>query len=72
MKLWHLERDGDWQQTSGVVVAAEDEAQAREWAASAHGDEGEGPWYSEATCVEIGQAVEGMDAHVIMRDYAEV
>jgi hypothetical protein len=71
--IWLLAREGDWQEMVSCVVVALDEDTARQWAASEHGDEGEGAWYDpETPCARIGEADESIEFGLICRNYMYV
>ena len=55
MRLYLLERvdETDRDQCDGFVVRASSESEARFIASLAHGDEGETPWLTTATCREL-------------------
>jgi len=70
MKLWLLKRLGKvrWDEMAGIVVRAENEANARSEASHHAGDEGWGVWLNPAyvTCERLTE--EG-DAGFILRDF---
>jgi hypothetical protein len=72
VKLWLLERADTeivgWDETRGVVVAADTESDARELASTQRGDEGSATWLDplRTTC---GELVPGSAARVVLVDF---
>lgn len=72
MKLWLLERADTevvgWDETRGVVVAAETEPDARELASKERGDEGSDAWL-DPTRTTCGELIPGSVPRVVLVDF---
>lgn len=75
MNLWSITRNEDsvgYDESAGHVIAARGEADARRIAATAAGDEGEGPWFDElrSAVVLLGEAAVGVtDPGIVLSDF---
>jgi len=73
MYLWVLERDDSngYDETHGVVIAAEFEREARELAGNVTGDQSASVWFLPTTTIRaVGVALPGVEKGVILSDYA--
>lgn len=74
MYLWVLKRDTDdtdhYDETHGVVIAADTEQEARELAENAGGDQSPSVWFLPTTTVRaVGIAAPGVEKGIILRDF---
>ncbi|MGH3987843.1 MAG: hypothetical protein ACRDTZ_11045 [Pseudonocardiaceae bacterium] len=71
MFIWHLERKGDtdYGELLAVVVVADDEAEARRYAAEQSRDEGTAVWHGSGVIVRrVGVADAGIERGVLCAD----
>ncbi len=72
MYLWLLERDdkNDYDETHGVVIAADTAGEARELAGNVGGDQPRSVWFLPSTTLRaVGIALPDIEKGTILRDF---